>query len=57
MPGGMPAFSGRRKGQSMSFNRHSLSKAKSFLIEVTAFVSLVLVLVKIIVTEVQHLFR
>jgi len=41
----------------MRVNRHSLSKAKSFLIELTAFVSLLLVLVKIIVTEVQHLFR
>jgi len=32
-------------------------RAKTFLIELTAFVSLVLVLVKVIVTEYQHLFR
>jgi hypothetical protein len=32
-------------------------KAKSFLFELTAFVSLVLVLVKVLVTEYQHLFR
>jgi hypothetical protein len=35
----------------MRIDRHFLSKAKSFLIEPIAFVSLVLVLIKIIVTE------
>ena len=41
----------------MRLTRHSLSKAKAFLIELTAFTCLVLVLVKIIVTEAQRLFR
>ena len=41
----------------MKFDRHTLSKAKAFLIELTAFVSLIIVLIKIIVTEVEHLFR
>jgi hypothetical protein len=41
----------------MKINRRWLSEAKAFLIEVTAFVSLLLVLVKIIVTEAQHLFK
>ena len=41
----------------MRFDRHTLSRAKAFLIELTAFVSLLLVLVKIVVTEIQHLFR
>jgi hypothetical protein len=41
----------------MKFDKHWFSRAKSFLIELTALVSLVLVLVKIIVTEVEHLFR
>ena len=36
---------------------HLLRRTKAFLIELTAFVSLLLVLVKIIVTEVNHLFR
>lgn len=37
--------------------RASLGTAKAFLIELTAFVSLLLVLIKVIVTEIQHLFR
>jgi len=41
----------------MKLDKHWLSRAKSFLIEVTAFVSLILVLVKILVTEIQHLFK
>jgi len=41
----------------MKFDRHSLARAKAFLIELTALVSLILVLVKIIVTEAQHLFK
>jgi hypothetical protein len=40
----------------MNFDKHWLARAKSFLIELTAFVSLLLVLVKIIMTEAQHLF-
>jgi hypothetical protein len=48
----------------MRFDHHflrtlksTLRGLKSFLIEFTAFVSLLLVLIKIIVTEAQHLFR
>lgn len=41
----------------MRFDRHFLRRAKSFLIELTAFVSLLLVLIKAIVSEAQHLFR
>ncbi|HJX83313.1 MAG TPA: hypothetical protein VJ723_03095 [Candidatus Angelobacter sp.] len=41
----------------MRFDKHWFSKAKTFLIELTAFVSLVLVLVKVLVTEYQHLFK
>ncbi len=41
----------------MKLDKHFLARAKAFLIELTAFVSLLLVLVKIIVTEVQHLFK
>jgi len=41
----------------MRFNKCLLNDAKTFLIELTALVSLLLVLVKIIVTEIQHLFR
>jgi len=36
---------------------HFFSKAKAFAIELTAFVSLVLLLVKIVVVEVEKLFR
>jgi hypothetical protein len=50
----MPPFG---KGKGMRIKPHSLSRLKAFLIEFTAFVSLLLVLVKIIVVEVQHLFR
>jgi hypothetical protein len=45
------------KGKSMRFDHHLLRRMKAFLIEFTAFVSLLLVLIKIIVTEVRHLFR
>jgi hypothetical protein len=38
-------------------DRRFLRRAKAFLIELTAFVSLLLVLIKIIMTEAQHLFR
>jgi hypothetical protein len=41
----------------MRIDRHVLRKAKTFLIELTAFVSLLLVLIKIIVTEAERLFR
>jgi len=41
----------------MSSNRNRLSRLKAFLIEFTAFVSLLLVLIKIIVTEAHQLFR
>ena len=41
----------------MRIDRHFLRRAKTFLIELTAFVSLLLVLIKIIVTEVERLFR
>ena len=41
----------------MKFDKHWFSRAKAFLIELTAFVSLLLVLVKVIVTEAQHLFK
>lgn len=49
--------SGDWEGEDMRIDRHFLRKAKAFLIELTAFVSLLLVLIKIIVTEAQHLFR
>jgi hypothetical protein len=38
-------------------NRHWFAKAKAVLIELTAFVSLLLVLIKIIVTELHSLLR
>jgi|GEM_PF-4661347 hypothetical protein len=41
----------------MRIDHHFLRKAKTFLIELTAFVSLVLVLIKILVTEAEKLFR
>jgi len=41
----------------MKYNHRWLSKAKAFLIELAAFVSLLLVLIKIIVTELHSLFR
>jgi hypothetical protein len=41
----------------MRIDRHFLRRAKTFLIELTAFVSLLLVLIKIIATEVERLFR
>jgi hypothetical protein len=41
----------------MRFNRHFLSRAKAFLIELTAFVSLLLVLIKVIMTEAERLFH
>jgi len=49
--------SGRTKGNSMQIDRHFLRRAKAFLIEFTAFVSLLLVLIKIIMTEAHQLFR
>jgi hypothetical protein len=49
----MPPF---EEGKGMRINRHSLS-AKAFLIELTAFVSLLLVLIKVIVVEAKQLFR
>lgn len=45
------------KAKDMARHRDFFSKAKHFLIEVAALVSLALVLVKVIVTEFQHLFR
>ena len=45
------------KEEVMLSKRHWLNKAKTFLIELTAFVSLLLVLARIIITEWQHLFR
>jgi hypothetical protein len=50
----MPPF---EEGKGMRINRHSLSRAKAFLIELTAFVSLLLVLIKVIVVEAKQLFR
>ena len=47
---------GKESG-AVKYSRHWLSKAKAFLIELAAFVSLLMVLVKIIVTEVHCLFR
>jgi len=41
----------------MRFDKHWFNKAKTFLIELTALVSLVLVLIKILVTEYHHLFK
>jgi hypothetical protein len=41
----------------MRIDRHFLRRAKTFLIELTAFVSLLLVLIKVIVTEAERLFR
>ena len=41
----------------MKFDKHFLARVKTFLIELAALVSLVLVLIKIIVTEAQHLFK
>ncbi len=41
----------------MRIDRHFLRRAKAFLIEFTASVSLLLVLVKIIITEAHQLFR
>jgi hypothetical protein len=41
----------------MRIDSRFLSKAKAFLIELTAFVSLLMVLVKIIMTEAERLFR
>jgi hypothetical protein len=52
----MPPFS-ERKGNSMRLDRHFLRRAKAVLIEFTAFVSLILVLAKIIITEAHELFR
>ncbi|MGA7219935.1 MAG: hypothetical protein WBX38_16590 [Candidatus Sulfotelmatobacter sp.] len=40
----------------MRIDHHFLRKAKTFLIELTAFVSLVLVLIKILVTEAENCF-
>jgi hypothetical protein len=41
----------------MRIDRHFLRRAKTFLIELTAFVSLLLVLIKVIMTEAHQLFR
>jgi hypothetical protein len=41
----------------VKFDKHFLARAKAFLIELTVFVSLLLVLIKVIVTEAQHLFK
>jgi hypothetical protein len=41
----------------MRIDRHFLRRAKASLIEFTAFVSLLLVLAKIIITEAHQLFR
>jgi hypothetical protein len=40
----------------MKLNRRWLAEAKLFVLELAAFVSLVLILVRIIVTEVEQLF-
>jgi hypothetical protein len=45
------------EGTNVRFDRHFLSKAKAFLIELAAFVSLLLVLIKVIMTEARQLFR
>jgi len=45
------------EGNYMRFDRHFLRKAKAFLIELTALLCLLLVLIKIIVTEAHQLFR
>lgn len=52
----MPPFS-ERKRNCMRIDRHFLRRAKASLIEFTAFVSLLLVLAKIIITEAHQLFR
>jgi hypothetical protein len=52
----MPPFSDGEE-QNMHIDRHFLRKAKTFLIELTAFASLLLVLIKIIVTAAARLFR
>jgi hypothetical protein len=41
----------------MRIDRHFLRRAKTFLIELTVFVSLLLVLIKVIMTEAHQLFR
>jgi len=45
------------EGNYMRFDRHFLRKAKAFLIELTALLCLLLVLIKIIVTEAHQLFH